>query len=57
MQHGPDVLRAIAASCLELGKAATDEAERVLLVSYATIYHDLALQLERLAGAKTPLDD
>lgn len=57
MQQGPDALREIAASCLELAKAATDEAERTLLVSYATAYHDLALQLERMAGAKPPRDD
>jgi HD superfamily phosphohydrolase YqeK len=52
MQQGPDALRAIAASCLELAKAAPDDEERALLVSYATAYHDLALQLEQLASAE-----
>jgi HD superfamily phosphohydrolase YqeK len=52
MPQGPDALRGIAASCLELAKTATDKEERALLVSYATAYHDIALQLERLASSE-----
>ncbi|HUN46231.1 MAG TPA: hypothetical protein VMU85_06915 [Stellaceae bacterium] len=50
MQQGPEGLRAIAASCLQFAEDAEDEAERALLVSYAAVYHDLAVQLESLAS-------
>jgi hypothetical protein len=53
MQQGPDALREIAASCLDLAKTAIDEEERALLVSYATAYHEIALQLERLVSPET----
>lgn len=57
MQQGPDALREIAGSCLALAQTAADEADRALLIIYASVCHDLAVQLERLARVKRDGED
>lgn len=57
MQQGPDALREIARGCLQLAQAVADEAERALLVNYAAVYHDLALQIEHLARIAKDRED